>query len=255
MIVVRSVVVGASMLLLVEQPGPAQIPGSQPRPAEIMTTGRGEVSMTPDRATVMVSVETRAPSAAAAASANSARMTSVLQALRGAGLAAADITTSGYSVAQDPRNFRVAPAAPVPGIQALPVEFLARNTVRATVRRIDDVGKVIDAALTGGATSVASVQMIAPNTDEARRNALAQAVAQAQRDAETLARAAGGSLGRLISMSSTPGRPVEAGGYASDIYFSEVAMAAPYPTMFNPREVTVSVSAFGRWEFIPGPSR
>ena len=253
--VVRAVVFGLAMLLA-EQSGLSQVPGNQPRPAEIMTTGRGEASMAPDRATVMVSVETRAPSAAAAASANSARMKSVLEALRAAGLAAADVTTSGYSVGQDPRSFRVAPAPPVPGIAALPVEFLARNTVRAVVRRIDDVGKVIDAALAGGATSVASVQMMAPNTDEARRSALAQAVAQAQRDAETLARAAGGTLGRLISMSSTPTGPIGAyrGDFTSEILFSDAAAAA-YPTMINPRDVTLVVSAFGRWEFIPGPPR
>jgi hypothetical protein len=28
--------------------------------------------------------------------------------------------------------------------------------------------------------------------------------------------------------------------------------AALYPTMINPRDLTVVVSVFGRWEFIPG---
>ncbi|MFL5629987.1 MAG: SIMPL domain-containing protein [Gemmatimonadaceae bacterium] len=236
-------------LALCAQPALSQANPNAPRPPEIMAGGRSEVSVTPDRATVLISVETRAPSAAAAASTNSAKMAAVLQALRAAGLSQADITTSGYTVGQDPRGMRTAPNLPQP-----PVEFLARNTVRATVRRVDDVGKVIDAALAGGATSVASVQMAAPNTDEARRTALAQAVAQAQRDAETLARAAGGSLGRLLSMSSSPSSPIM-GGYGDAAMFErEFAMSA-YPTMINPREVMVSVQAFGRWEFIPGASR
>src|SRR5215216_2185373 len=130
MIAARVIVAGFAIALASES-AQTQADPNLPRPPEIMATGRGEISVTPDRATVLVSVETRAASAAAAASANSAKMTSVLQALRTAGLAQADVTTSGYSVGQDPRGMRIAPNLPQP-----PVEFLARNTVRASVRRI-----------------------------------------------------------------------------------------------------------------------
>jgi uncharacterized protein YggE len=227
-----------------------------PRAPEITAAGRGEVAVTPDRAAILVSVESRAASAAAAASANASKMTAVFQALRGAGLTQADITTSGYSVGQDPRTMRMGMPFGAPPGPAVPVEFLARNTVRAIVRRLDDTGKVIDAALAAGATSIASVQFSSPSADEARRSALATAVAQAQRDAEVLARAAGGTLGRLLSMSSgSPGG--SAVSYSTDTNFSYAIEAASmaYPTMINPRDVSVSVSVFGRWEFIPGPTR
>ena len=245
-------------LSIAAQRAVAQAIPAPPRVPEITASGRGEVPITPDRATVLVSVESRAPSAAAAASANSQKMASVLQALRNAGLAQGEITTSMYTVGQDPRSMRVAPGAP--GIPTIPVEFLARNTVRASVRRVDDVGKVIDAALAAGATSIASVQFSSPTTDDARRNAIAMAVSQAQKDADALARAAGGSLGRLLSMSSSPTGPFST-SYATDTYFPlEQAMvaggsAAFYPTMINPRDLTVAVSVFGRWEFIPAAGR
>jgi uncharacterized protein YggE len=140
---------------------------------------------------------------------------------------------------------------------SFPVEFLARNTVRATVRRPDDVGKVIDAALGAGATSIASVQFSSPTTEEARGNALAMAVAQAQRDANILAKASGGALGRLLSMSSS-GAPMMAGGFASDLYVAadrDLAASSAFPTMINSRDLTVAVSVFGRWEFTPAPGR
>ena len=62
------------------------IPNS-PRPPEITAAGRGEVAVTPDRAAVLVSVESRAASAAMAASANASKMAAVFQALRAAGVA------------------------------------------------------------------------------------------------------------------------------------------------------------------------
>jgi uncharacterized protein YggE len=137
------------------------------------------------------------------------------------------------------------------------VEFLARNTVRATVRRADDVGKVIDAALAAGATSIASVQFSSPTTEEARGNALALAVAQAQRDANILAKASGGALGRMLSMSSSGGSPVMGAGFAGDVYYSvdREAGGTAFPTMINSRDMTVAVTVFGRWEFIPGAGR
>lgn len=239
-----------SALLIASHQAVGQANPVPPRPPEITASGRGEVAITPDRATVLISVESRAPSASEAASANSQKMSAVLQALRRAGLAQGDITTSTYSVGQDPRSLRVPPGT---GLPNLPIEFLARNSVRANVRRIDDVGKVIDAALGAGATSVASVQFSSPSTEEARGNALAMAVAQAQRDANILARASGGTLGHLLSMTSNSG-PFVAGGFASDTYFSverDMAAGAVFPTMINPRDLTVTASVFGRWEFIP----
>jgi len=71
-----------------------------------------------------------------------------------------------------------------------------------------------------------------------------------------LAKAAGGTLGKLLSMSSSgPGGPTIP--YGGDTYFSYVAEAgaSAYSTMINPRDMSVFVSVFGRWEFVPGPSR
>src|SRR5438067_2279731 len=114
-------VVLACLLAATTATAQTSIPG--PRIPEITASGRGEVAITPDRATVLVSVESRAASAAGAASANSAKMAAVLQALRGAGLAQTDITTSLYTVGQDPRSIRVPPGT---GVPTIPPEFLAR---------------------------------------------------------------------------------------------------------------------------------
>ena len=251
--IVTRLIFAAGLSIVFAAPSFSQAIPNPPRPPEITAAGRGEVTVTPDRAAILVSVESRAASAAAAASDNASKMAAVFKALRSAGLAQADITTFGYNVGQDPRSMRMGMP---PQTLSVPIEFLARNTARAIVRRLDDTGKVIDAALAAGATSIGSVQFSSANSDEARRNALGMAVAQAQRDAEALAKAAGGTLGKLLSMSSSgPGGPTIP--YGGDTYFSYVAEAgaSAYSTMINPRDMSVFVSVFGRWEFVPGPSR
>src|SRR5476649_1159893 len=87
--------------------------------------------------------------------------------------------------------------------------YTVTNTVRADVRRLDDVGRIIDAALAKGANEISSLQFYSSKADSVRRAALGAAVTGARADAEALARAAGGTLGALLELSSSesPNRP------------------------------------------------
>jgi len=76
--------------------------------------------------------------------------------------------------------------------------------------------------------------------------ALAVAVANARADAEALARAAGGSLGALIEMTTGEPqvRPVE-------MAMARVAAAAPR-TPIEAGQQTVEATVTARWLFVPG---
>jgi len=231
----------AVIVCLAATPLAAQNPAIPPGTSEIATTGRGEVRVTPDHAILMVSVESRAASAAAAASENAGKIASAIAALRAAGVTPEQITTVGYSVAQD---YDIGPTSRRPN------GFLARNGLRIEVRRIADIGKFIDAALSGGATQVSPAQFLAPNPADARQRALALAVAEARRDAETLAKAAGGSLGRLIYLTSSgyPSPPAYTEQMAFDFSMSRVAGGS---TMVTPNDLTITAIASARWQFVP----
>src|SRR5687767_7313488 len=69
-----------------------------PPPPAISVTAVGESRVTPDRAMLHVAVESQGETAAAAATANAARQTKVIDAVKAAGVAAAQIRTSGYNV-------------------------------------------------------------------------------------------------------------------------------------------------------------
>jgi uncharacterized protein YggE len=213
---------------------------------EITASGRGEVKLAPTYAALMVNIETRANTAVAAASQNAQKVEAVMKALRGAGLSEKDIATAAYNVQQmyDYSSPRQAPE---------PIGFSANTMIRAEVRRLESLGRVIDAAIGSGATGISGVQYFASNAEEARRSAMSQAVREALTDADVLARAAGGSLGRLIALNSGGVSP-----FPRDIQFAggNVGMrAAAAPTNIAPGELNVTAIVSGRWEFIPGPSR
>jgi uncharacterized protein len=223
--------------------------GPSAREPEITAGGRGEVRLSPDYAYVVVGVTTQSPSAVQTASQNAAKVSAIVSALHALGLTDQQIVTAGYNLTQTYEYPKNQP----PRMNG----FTARNTVRAEVRRLDDIGKVIDAAINAGATDVSSIQFLASTTDEARRNALSAAVQQARSDADVMARAAGGRLGRLIAVNSSGvSQPITVRGASLE---SVVATGASGytgpPTPINPGELNVTAYVFTRWEFLPGGAR
>ncbi len=110
------------------------------------------------------------------------------------------------------------------------VAYNVTNTILVDVRKLNQVGSVIDAALSHGANMIASLQFYASNTEIARRTAIATAIEKARADAEAGARAAHGSLGSLLEInigaySPPPPRPMMmarvAGGVALWICIDE----------------------------------
>ncbi len=225
-----------------------QVSPASAREPEIAVTGRGEVRLPPTYAILTLDVTTRAKAAVEAAAQNARKVEALRNALRSAGLAEKDITTAGYRLEQNYEHLRNA--------EPRLVGFSAHTTIRAEVRSLDNLGRVIDAAIAGGATGVSGIHFLAYNTEEARRTAMAEAVRQARGDAEVLARAAGGSLGRLIALNSggVPQPVRREMDFAQSVVVTGAAAGAPL-TSIVPAELNVIATVFGRWEFIPGTSR
>jgi uncharacterized protein YggE len=208
----------------------------------IATSGSGEAKVTPDRAAVMVNVQTRAATAAAAASENARRTTAVLDALGKLGLPKAQLTTEGYTVYPETRYDQNGQSPRVTG-------YVVTNTVRAETHRPEQAGAIVDAALGAGANMINGLSFYASSIDAPRREAIASAVASARADAEAMARAAGGSLGTLIEL-STQGPTVPPRPMYDMAAMSRKAEAVPTPV--NPGEQTINVYVSARWQFVPG---
>jgi uncharacterized protein len=208
---------------------------------QIAVGARGEVKVIPDRATIQISVQTRAATAAAAADENARKQKAVIDALRALGIAANDIGTSGYSVYPEQRY--------EPNREPVVVGYNVTNTLSVELKSITLVGRAIDTALAKGANMITSLQFYASNTEAARQEAIGIAVKKARSDAEAAARAAGGSISGLLeisigSYSSPPPRPMVMRG--------KVEMAAAQAdTPIEAGDQTLAVEISTRWRFVP----
>lgn len=207
---------------------------------QISVAARGEVKVSPDRATIQLSVQTRAVTAAVTAAENATKQQSVLAALRALGLTNDQLSTINYNVYPEQRYEQ--------GKEPVIVGYNVTNTILADVRKLSQVGPVIDAALSHGANMITSLQFYASNTEAARRIAIAEAIGKARADAETAARAAHGSLGTLLE--------INLGAYAppppQPMMMKREVGIAQADTPINPGEQTLSVDVSTRWRFIPG---
>lgn len=175
----------------VARPDPARSAGEEDAPpgTTVTVTGVGSVRVVPDRATFSFGVETQAATARAALAANAVDAKKVLDALRSAGIAAADLQTSQVSLSPrtDDRGTEI-------------VGYSAFTTVTALIRDLSKVGAVVDAAVAAGANTVSGPALARGDTDAQYRQALRGAYADAKDKAETLASASGRTLGRVTTV-------------------------------------------------------
>jgi uncharacterized protein YggE len=224
------------------------VPTSGPRAPEILTVGEGLRSVPADRASVIISVETHARTPSEAGALNATMNNAIRAAVAALGVPREDIATYGYMVQHAMRR------EPPYGRDT---QFVATNAVRVTLRRPEQLailGRVIDTALTAGATHIAGVRYEARRTSDAEREALADAMADARSRAEAVARAAGGSLGELLQATTqfTPSIAIPtSGGDLGAQMRRAAARAAAEPTSVTAGEIEVRQYVTARWRFVP----
>jgi uncharacterized protein YggE len=167
--------------------------------ATISVTAEAASSVTPDRARLRFAIETEAETAATAADRNGDLTTAAIAAVRALASADDDLSTTGFSIS---------PVYSRDGDRRV-VGYRVVNALVVTLTDIERVGPVIDAAVGAGANRVDGLDFFAADSRAAYLDALARAVERARSEAETMARAAGGELGRVVSLQSyQTGQPV-----------------------------------------------
>ena len=227
----RAIVVG--MLLALPQVVAAQ---QVERPPErtIHVQATATVEREPDRAVVLLAVESTGSNAREAAEANARRMDAVIAAIRRAGIPESNIRTVSYNL--QPQYAR--PDRDNPNAEPRITGYRGSNMVQVTIDDVSRTGPVIDAAIQAGANRVAGLNFELKDPQAARREALRLAVARARADAEAIAEAAGQVLGPPLTIHTNEWQPSPKYVPMMDAR-AEMAQAVPTPVEAG----TLSISA------------
>jgi uncharacterized protein YggE len=213
----------ASAIAGVAQPRFGHSATTAPAGKTITVTGDGSVTTVPDRATFDFTIETRAKTATAALTQNSSDATAVIAALKNAGVSSANIQTSQVSLM---------PQSSQDGTTI--VSYVASNSV--TVRTpLGNAGKVVDAAVGAGANGVSGPSLDVSDQSALYRDALHKAVDDAKLKAQSLADAAGLSLGGALTITE--------GGSATPLPIADKMSAVGTPIEAGTQEIQASVTA------------
>jgi uncharacterized protein YggE len=181
-VLLLALLVGVSPALAQDPVTPASLP-------VVVTTGQATIVAVPDRAFVTIAAESRSRNSAEAQRQNAEAMTAVLHKIQQAGVQKDAIRTIAYDLhpefdyANGRQTFR---------------NYVARNTIEVRLDDLDRVGPVVDAAATGGATSIGGIRFDIRNRETLERDALRQAVADARARADAAAAGAGRTIDRVV---------------------------------------------------------
>ncbi|MCG8588874.1 MAG: SIMPL domain-containing protein [Proteobacteria bacterium] len=156
----------------------------------VVVPGRGVASAEPDVARVGLAVVTQADTAAAAVEANNQAAAAVLKALARAGVAKRDLQTQSFQVTPRYRDYKSREAGEIAG-------YDVQNRVQVTVRKLEELGALLDAGVRAGANRVDGIAFDVDDPEPLRVRARKAAMADARARAEQLAEAEGVTLGRV----------------------------------------------------------
>ncbi len=204
-------------------------------PRTISISGHGEVRAVPDMAEVRAGVTITAPTAAQALTANSGRMQSVFAALKKMGVPEKNIQTTNFYISPQYTN----------GDNNTPRRLTGYQVNNDVTVRLDDIGKVgsaLDTLVAAGANQMNGISFSIQNPVPVLERARTEAVADARTRAETYAKAAGVSLGSILSIS-------EGGGEAPrPVMYRMAAAMAPAPPPIAAGEQTITADVAMVWE-------
>jgi uncharacterized protein YggE len=194
---IRSTFALTIVLATVGALAPAAAQGEAVAPRTMTLVGTGEVRARPDTAMVRIGVMRRAVTAREALDAGNAAMAEIIGYLRQTGIEARDIQTVNFAV--NPVYVHDSTKQEPPRITGYDVS----NDLQVTIRKLQDLGKVLDEAVSRGSNQIHGVQFTIAEPrqlqDEARRRAVSDATVKAQ----LYAQAAGVTLGPIRSIAES----------------------------------------------------
>ncbi len=184
----------------------------------VTIVGQAATEVVPDLATITLGVTNRRPTAKGAADATAATAGAVVDAVKAQGIKDADIATQSVSLTPTFEDIRDAQGR-FTGRKA--TGFESSNTIAIRVRDLPRVGALAQSLTDKGVNSFDGIAFSVEHPQPILDKLAADAVANARRQAEMVAQAAGVKLGRVLLIE----RPSAATGRAPVFSMARVAVA------------------------------
>jgi uncharacterized protein YggE len=190
--VVTTLAVALGVVSLTRAGASSVLPATTPQTG-IGVCGHGTARVRPDRAQIQVGVTARATTADQTRAQAAQAMSAVLAALKSNNVADQDVQTGSIVIAPD---------YSYTGGQPTLIGYVASNSVSVTIRAVDATGKIVDAVTQAGGNNVvvSGIQFSVGDPTPFLAQAEQNAVTDAQRQAQQVARAAGVHLGAPLAI-------------------------------------------------------
>ncbi len=167
-------------------------PHSGPWGESITVSGTGRSTVTPDRFTFTVGVQTVGQTVDQAVNENNARVAAVVAALKKAGAKDTEIRTSNFAIWPQ-QDYTQGKLPRILGYQV-------SNTVAVTKKEVAEAGKLLQVAVNAGVNQSSGLQFEVSDPARGRGEGMTAAFQDAKAKATLLAAAAGRSLGRALTI-------------------------------------------------------
>ncbi len=215
----------------------------------IVVTGIGLQNIPADTGIVHLGIEARGKTVAAAREDAAQAMTKVRDAIKALGIAEKDIVTSYFNIQPETVWVEVKDDLGTHG-QPRIIGYVVTNQVEVTVKKIDDVGKVVDAAAEKGGDLI-RINSISFTVGDPGAYAISMrelAAQDAKAKAEIYAKAMGVKLGALVYLTE---QQSSAPVVQKDLAYARAAMAESAPTPISPGEIDLSTTITAVFSIAP----
>lgn len=207
----------------------------------IVVSGKGELTIKPDIATVSFSVKEENMDVSKASDIVNTKIAKIVDALKESGIEEKDIKTTDYNIY--PRyDYITAQTYPYGGKQVL-AGYNVSQSIVIKIRDLSNTGKIITQLGTLGVTDMSGLTFTNDKYDELVKQARDEAIEQARDEAKKLAKALGVRLVKIVGYSEGGNYPVYYDrAYAASEAMMKTSAQAVIPTGENKITSNVSIT-------------
>lgn len=209
----------------------------QPNARVVSVSAEGKITAKPDIAILNFSVVTQATTVKDVTRQGNEKMTKVIAALKALKIDAKDIRTSQYNLQPEYRYDNTGRPPTITG-------YRLDQQVTVKVRNLEMVETALQNGLDAGANQLGQLSFDIDDPSALKAEAREKAFDTAREKAESMAKAAGVRLGRVVTFSENEGyMPIAYANYRMEAKDMAVAQAAPAPTIESgSQELSINVT-------------